>query len=150
MSFTESSTDAAPPPGSEAAEYPVILFDGVCNLCNAAVTFIIDRDPHAVFHFAPLQSRLGQRLTNQCQLGGEETIILVEGRRCTVRSTAALRIARRLSGAWPLLSVFLVVPAPLRDAAYRLVARNRYRWFGRRDACRLPTPDLRRRFLDTA
>lgn len=151
MQMTESSPDAAP----TEVEHPVVLFDGVCNLCNAAVTFIIDRDPEGVFRFAPLQSGLGQRLTRQCGLeaavtGDAETIVLVEGGRCTVRSTAALRIARRLGGAWPLLAVLLEVPVPLRDAAYRLIARNRYRWFGRRDACRLPTPDLRRRFLDTA
>ncbi len=152
MQMTESSTADATPPD---ADHPVILFDGVCNLCNAAIHFIIDRDPASVFRFAPLQSPLGRELTERCGLGGaqaegEETIILVEGGRCSARSTAALRIARRLSGAWPLLGGLLAVPAPLRDAAYRLVARHRYRLFGRRDACRLPTPDLQRRFLDTA
>ncbi len=126
----------------------IVLFDGVCNLCNAAVNFIIDRDPRAVFHFAPLQSDIGQALTRQWHLEHEDTIVLVEDGRCYVRSTAALRIARRLGGAWPLLSVLLAVPAPLRDAAYRFVARHRYRWFGTRDACRLPTPELRSRFLD--
>ncbi len=130
-----------------ASPHPVILFDGVCNLCNAAVNFIIDRDPEAVFRFAPLQSDVGQELTGRCRIGGANTIVLIENGRCSARSTAALRIARRLSGAWPLLGVLLAVPAPLRDAAYRAVARNRYRWFGKRDACRLPTPDLRSRFL---
>lgn len=131
--------------------HPVILFDGVCNLCNAAVNFIIDRDPESAFRFAPLQSDIGQALTEQCGIASDkiETMVLIEDGRCFVRSTAALRIARRLSGVWPMLSVLLVVPSPLRDAVYRVIARNRYRWFGQRDACRLPTPDLRSRFLET-
>ena len=133
-----------PPPG-----HPVVLFDGVCNLCNASVTFLIDRDSEALFRFAPLQSDVGQALVSRCELEGEDSIVLVEeDGRCYVRSEAALRIARRMDGAWPLLSAFLLLPRPLRDAAYRFIARNRYRWFGRQDACRLPTPDLRARFLD--
>jgi predicted DCC family thiol-disulfide oxidoreductase YuxK len=127
--------------------HPVVLFDGVCNLCNAAVTFIIDRDPNAAFRFAPLQSEVGQEVVRACGLEGEDTFVLVEHGRCFVRSTAALRIAGRLTGGWPLLRVLLAVPAPLRDAAYRFIARHRFDWFGRRDACRVPTPDLRRRFL---
>ncbi|MEM1041016.1 MAG: thiol-disulfide oxidoreductase DCC family protein [Bacteroidota bacterium] len=147
MQITEPLSDPAPVDDA----HPVVLFDGVCNLCNAAVNFIIDRDPEAVFRFAPLQSEVGQRLTARCGVGGGmETMVLVEGGRCAARSTAALRIARRLGGAWPVLSLLLAVPAPLRDAAYRLVARNRYRWFGQRDACRLPTPELQSRFLGTA
>lgn len=135
-----------PLPESDPAG-PIVLFDGVCNLCDAAVTFIIDRDADAVFRFTSLQSETGQRLTQQYGLENEDTVVLVEDGRCYVRSTAALRIARRLDGAWPLLTVLLVVPMPLRDAAYRFIARHRYRWFGTRDACRLPTPELRRRFL---
>lgn len=125
-----------------------MLFDGVCNLCNASVTFVIDRDARSVFRFAPLQSDVGRALVAECSLGGEDSIVLVEDGRCYVRSEAALRIARRLDGAWPILSALRIVPRPLRDAAYRVIARNRYRWFGRQDACRLPTPDLRARFLD--
>ena len=135
-----------PLPESDPAG-PVVLFDGVCNLCDAAVTFIIDRDADAVFRFASLQSETGQRLTQQYGLENEDTVVLVADGRCYVRSTAALRIARRLDGAWPLLAALLVVPASLRDAAYRFIARHRYRWFGTRDACRVPTPELRRRFL---
>jgi predicted DCC family thiol-disulfide oxidoreductase YuxK len=125
-----------------------VLFDGVCNLCNASVTFLIDRDAAAVFRFAPLQSDVGRALLVSCDLGDEDSIVLVEGGRCYVRSDAALRIARRLDGAWPLLGALLAVPKSVRDAAYRVVARNRYCWFGRQASCRLPTSDLRARFLD--
>lgn len=129
----------------------IILFDGVCNLCNASVLFVIDRDPQGRFSFAPLQGERGREL-----LAGHgrpadrlDTIMLLEDGRLYERSGAALRIARRLSGLWPLLTVFLVVPAPLRDAVYSFIARRRYRWFGRTDQCRIPTPDLRDRFLDS-
>ncbi len=135
------------PPSLPDTEHPVVLFDGVCNLCNAAVNFIIDHDHEAVFRFAPLQSETGRRLTGRCGLENEDTIILVENGRCHVRSAAALRIARRLGGAWTLLTILLAVPLPIRDAAYRFVARNRFRWFGKCDTCRMPTPDLKSRFL---
>ncbi len=125
-----------------------MLFDGVCNLCNASVNFLIDRDQEAVFRFAPLQSDVGRALVADCDLEGEDSIVLVEGGRCSIRSTAALRIAQRMDGAWPFLSALLIIPRPLRDFLYRSLAQNRYRWFGKQDACRMPTPDLRRRFLD--
>lgn len=129
--------------------HPVVLFDGVCNLCNSAVNFIIDRDPGAAFRFAPLQSEPGRTLTTRCSvdLAATDSLILVEGDRYYVRSTAALRIARRLTGAWPLCYGFILVPRPLRDWAYDWIARNRYRWFGKRETCRLPTPEDRARFL---
>lgn len=127
----------------------VLLFDGVCNLCNASVNFVIDRDPQAYFRFAALQSEAGRALLEGQHLHGDylDSIVLVEHGRVYTNSTAALRVARHLSGAWPLLAVFLVVPRPVRDLVYGWVARNRYRWFGRRDTCRLPTPELRVRFL---
>ena len=120
-----------------AAGGAVVLFDGVCNLCHASVLFVIDRDPRAHFAFAALQGE-------EAELG---SVLLVEGGRVYARSTAALRIARRLRGAWPLLSVLVVVPRPIRDAVYDWIARNRYRWFGRQEACRIPTPELRSRFV---
>ena len=128
---------------SSTSRNAVILFDGVCNLC-------IDRDPVGTFRFAPLQSDVGERLlANSGVSGGDlDTIVLVEDGEVFVRSTAALRIARRLSGPWPLLSVFLAVPRPLRDAVYDWVAVNRYDWFGKRDQCRVPTPALKDRFLE--
>src|SRR5690606_23038706 len=102
-----------PPPTS----HPVVLFDGVCNLCNASINFVIDRDAEAVFRFAPLQSDVGRALVAECGLVDEDSIVLVEDGRCYVRSDAALRIARRLDGAWRLLGVLRIVPRPLRDAA---------------------------------
>ncbi len=130
-------------------DHPVILFDGVCKFCNAGVNFVIDRDARKRLRFAPLQSEVGRDLVCRCGLQDKylETIVLVEGGRCYTRSTAALRITRFLRFPWPLLSVFVFLPAALRDAAYSLLARNRYRWFGKLDSCRLPTPELRERFL---
>jgi len=141
------------PPLSASAEArparPTVLFDGVCNLCNAAVLFVIDRDPAGYFRFAALQSDEGQRLLAEHGHRAPDlsSVLLVDGGRVYARSTAALRVARRLTGLWPLLYVFLAVPRPVRDAVYDWVARNRYRWFGRQDACRVPTPELRQRFL---
>ncbi|MFD2572588.1 thiol-disulfide oxidoreductase DCC family protein [Spirosoma soli] len=132
-----------------SSSQPLVLFDGVCNLCNSAVTFIIERDPKAQFRFASLQSDVGQdmlqrlgRSTNQF-----DSFVLWENGRFYERSTAALRIARQLSGVWPLLYGFIIVPKPIRDGVYRFVARNRYRWFGKRDACMMPTPALKARFI---
>ncbi|MCI0570397.1 MAG: thiol-disulfide oxidoreductase DCC family protein [Myxococcaceae bacterium] len=128
----------------------VVLFDGVCNLCNGAVNFIIDRDPEAHFHFASLQSPAGTALMEGHGLKVQEepeSIVLLEAGQLFVRSTAALRIARHLRGAWRLLYLLVLVPRPLRDAAYRFIARHRYRWFGRTEACRVPTPELKARFL---
>ena len=132
-------------------EHPIVLFDGVCNLCNASVTFIIDRDPTANFRFASLQSDYGKELLAGAGMPvGEEqpgSVVLVEGDRVYVRSTAALRIARQLTGPWTMLYAFMAIPSAWRDLAYRFIARNRYRWFGRREACRVPTTELRARFL---
>ena len=130
--------------------HPIVLFDGVCNLCNASVNFIIDRDPHDRFRFAALQSERGVALLAEhghTVSAEPDSIVLVEGGRIFERSTAALRIARHLRGAWKLLYGFMIVPRPLRDLVYRFIARHRYRWFGRTEACRVPTPELRARFL---
>jgi predicted DCC family thiol-disulfide oxidoreductase YuxK len=135
---------------TDVEDHAVVLFDGVCNLCNGAVNFIIDRDPDGYFRFAPLQSDVGGRLLADSEVSAADldTIVLVENGEILVRSAAALRIARHLSGLWPLLFTFVVVPRPLRDAVYDWIAANRYRWFGRRDQCRVPTPELTDRFLD--
>lgn len=128
---------------------PIVLFDGVCNLCNGSVQFLLKRDREALFRFASLQSETGQKL--QAELGMDpqalDSVILVEGDRWYKESDAALRIARSLPGAWKLLTAFRIVPRPIRDAVYRLIARNRYRWFGKTETCWLPTPELRGRFL---
>src|ERR1017187_4059456 len=125
---------------------PVVLFDGVCNLCNGAVRFILARDPAARFRFASLQSDAARRLLGDS--APSETIVLLEAGKTCTKSTAALRIARGLRLPWPLLYAFIAVPRPLRDLVYDWVARHRYRWFGKRDTCMLPTPELRERFME--
>lgn len=129
----------------------IVLFDGVCNFCNASVQFIIDRDPTQRFRFAPLQSDVAKDLLRAHgvtpPVGDPDTIILVDGDRIHMRSGAALRIARQLAGAWKLLAIFLVVPWFLRDLGYLIIAKNRYRFFGKSDTCRIPTPEFRARFL---
>jgi predicted DCC family thiol-disulfide oxidoreductase YuxK len=126
----------------------VVLFDGVCNLCNGAVQFIISHDPEARFHFAPLESDISRRLLDGRTKGTlPDSVVLIEDGQVYTRSTAALRIVRRLKFPWPLLSAFLIVPRPLRDMVYDAIARHRYKWFGKRDVCMMPTPELRSRFL---
>jgi predicted DCC family thiol-disulfide oxidoreductase YuxK len=124
----------------------VVLFDGVCNLCNGAVRFILARDPAGRFRFASLQSEAARRLLRDD--GRAETIVLLEAGKTYTKSTAALRIARGLRFPWPLLYAFVAVPRPLRDLVYDWVARHRYRWFGKRETCLLPTPEVRGRFVE--
>lgn len=128
---------------------PIVLFDGVCNLCNGAVNFIMDRDRQQQFRFASLQSSAGERLLAEHDLPPEylRSLVLVEGARVSTKSTAALRIARRLDGRWPLCYVFIVFPAAVRNFLYDIVARNRYRLFGQSESCRYPTEAERARFL---
>ncbi|MBS1613432.1 MAG: thiol-disulfide oxidoreductase DCC family protein [Bacteroidetes bacterium] len=128
----------------------VVLFDGVCNLCNGAVNWLIDHDPKNVLKFASLQSNYGQQIVAKHKLQGEylNTILLVEDDKVYERSTAVLRALKHIGG-WPaLLYVFIVVPVFIRNAVYNFVARNRYKWFGKMDACRIPTPELKAKFLD--
>ena len=127
---------------------PLVLFDGVCNLCNGTVNFIIARDPNARFRFSSLQSAAARDVLENHRLESNlDTIVLVEHGQVYTRSTAALRIVKQLSGLWPLLGLFLVVPSVLRDAVYVFVAKNRYRWFGKSESCSVPTPELAARFL---
>lgn len=131
------------------APHPVVLFDGVCNLCNGSVQFILKRDPQGRFRFASLQSEAGRSLMAKHRLDPDvlSSVVLLEDGRVWQESSAALRIARHLPGGWKLLRVFAVIPRPIRDAVYRWIARNRYRWFGKTETCWLPTPELRGRFL---
>jgi predicted DCC family thiol-disulfide oxidoreductase YuxK len=126
----------------------VLLFDGVCTLCNGFVQFVIERDPAARFQFAALQSDAAVRLLGVAPPPLPDSLVLIEDGRLFTRSTAALRVARGLRFPWPLAYVFVAVPRPVRDWVYDAVARNRYRWFGRRDVCMVPTPELRSRFLN--
>lgn len=131
------------------SEHPVLLFDGVCNLCNSSVQFIIERDPRAHFRFASLQSEEGQALLNRFEDRPADlsSVVLVQDGQLYSRSDAALRVARQLGRGWPLLYALIVVPRPIRDAVYNWIARNRYRWFGKKEACMIPSPDLKSRFL---
>jgi predicted DCC family thiol-disulfide oxidoreductase YuxK len=130
-------------------DHKIILFDGVCNLCNGAVNFVIERDKKKVFKFAALQSEIGQELTSKFNIDTlkVDSIILIDGEKHYEKSTAALRIARELSGAYPLLYGFMVLPGFLRNAVYDYIARNRYKWFGKKESCMIPTPELKSRFL---
>jgi predicted DCC family thiol-disulfide oxidoreductase YuxK len=132
------------------AGYPVILFDGVCNLCTGSVRFVIARDSRKQFRFASLQSPVAEQLLGAQGRDGDrlESVVLVVGERTYRKSTAALLIARRLDGLWPLLAALLVIPRPLRDAVYGWIGRRRYRLFGKRDVCWQPQPELAERFLD--
>lgn len=129
----------------------VILFDGVCNFCNGAVNFIIARDRQGYFKFAPLQSEVGEKLLAENGINKIETdsVVLIEDGKVYTYSTAALKIARKLSGAWSWFYGFIVVPSFVRDVFYKLFAKYRYKMFGKKDACMLPTPEIRARFLAT-
>ena len=131
---------------------PVLFFDGVCNLCSASVQFIIEHERAPTIRFASLQSALAQRVlpplgVNPAAL---ESLVFVEDGKASTRSTAAMRIARHFRAPWSYARVFAAVPAFLRDAIYLLIAKNRYRLFGQKDSCWMPTPELKQRFLDTA
>lgn len=126
----------------------IVMYDGECNLCAAIVQFTIRRDRRGRIRYAALQSETGQRLLREHGLAAEatDTFVFLEDGRAFVRSTAALRLARRLSGAWPLLAGLLAIPRQLRDPVYSFVARNRYKWFGRNEQCMLMKPEYRERF----
>lgn len=133
---------------SELPEH-LLLFDGVCNLCNGLVGFIIRHDGRKRFHFAPLQSVAGQNVLQRHDLVTSDFHTLVYFRKGVLltRSTAALNVARDLGGTWMIAYTFILVPRFLRDAVYDLISRRRFRWFGKRDSCMVPTPELRSRFL---
>lgn len=129
---------------------PVVLFDGVCNLCNGSVQFIIKRDKAGKFLFAALQSQYGQAQLDQLGISSTslQSIVLIKGDQFYQRSNAVLEIAKMLGGLWSLLYVFKIVPAFVRDWIYIGIANNRYKWFGRQDQCMIPAPALKARFLD--
>ena len=132
-----------------APAHPIVLFDGVCHFCTASVQFIIKRDPSGQFQFASQQSNAGRALLAKAGLPETmDTFVLVESDHTYTRSTAALKVAAKLSGAWWLCGIFWIVPRFVRDACYSVVARNRYRWFGKHESCWVPTPEIRARFLD--
>lgn len=129
--------------------HPILFFDGVCNLCNSSVDWVMRRDRKHVFRFASLQGETAAQLVPEyANEAGLSTVVLVDEAGRHVRSTAAFRVLKRLGGIYGALgTVGLAIPRPLRDWGYRVIAANRYRWFGQKDTCRLPTPEERSRFL---
>lgn len=134
---------------SQKQQHKVILFDGVCNLCNGAVTFIIKRDPKDRFRFAALQEDIGQSLVAEYGIDTSkvDSIVLIDDGKVYVKSSAALRIARYMSSAYPLLYGFMIIPNFIRNWVYDFIARNRYKWYGKKESCMIPTPELKAKFL---
>ncbi|MBL7856909.1 MAG: thiol-disulfide oxidoreductase DCC family protein [Cyclobacteriaceae bacterium] len=132
------------------SEESILFFDGVCNLCNGAVQFIIKRDSHQRFKFASLQSAFGQQHLKQAGLSTTklDTFILFQNNKLYTRSDAALEVARNLNNLWPLLYVFRIIPRFIRDFLYLTIAKNRYRLFGRTDHCMAPSPETKSRFIE--
>lgn len=130
-------------------EHPVILFDGVCNFCNKTINFIIKQDKNKIFKFAPLQSEAGVHLLEKFPLQKEDldTFILVENGKAYSKSTGALKLLNRLPY-WKWTKILWAVPTFLRNSIYNFIAKNRYKWFGKKEACMVPTPDVKMRFLD--
>lgn len=130
-------------------QQPVILFDGICNFCNGIVKFILRRNKKTDIHFAALQSEAGHKLLEKYKLpvNEMETIVFIENDKAYTQSTAALRICRHLRGLWPLCYGFVIVPKFIRDGIYKWIAKNRYKWFGVREECMIPTPEMKTRFL---
>lgn len=128
----------------------IVIFDGICNFCNSSVNFIIARDPEGKFSFAPMQGEAAKMLMKQHGIDNPDldTFLLIKNGKLYQRTDAALEIAKDLTGYWKYCRVFLILPAPLRDIFYRLLAKNRYRIFGKREVCMVPTPDVRERFLN--
>ena len=131
------------------SDHPIVLFDGVCNLCNGIVKFVIKRDEKGKLRFASLQSDTGKELMRKHGLDENQldTFVFVEHGKAHIKSTAGLKLAKNLNGLWPMLYVFIIIPKFLRDAVYSFIAGNRYRWFGKQEACMIPTPEIRARFL---
>ncbi len=127
----------------------IILFDGVCNLCNSGINYIIDHDKNNRFKFASLQSDAGQSFLKKSGLNDKDfdSVILIEGEKFYTKSSAVLRIADEFGPLWKLFYVFIVIPAPVRNFFYDIIARHRYKWFGKKDSCRVPTPELKEKFL---
>jgi len=128
----------------------IILFDGVCNLCNSSINYVIERDKKDVFRFVSLQSELGKTIQEYIGLENKnlDTIILyIPGKAYYIKSTAALHIMKEFSGFWILMQFFTIIPSIIRDVIYNFIAKNRYKWYGKQETCRVPTPELTAKFL---
>ena len=131
------------------ADHPIIIFDGVCSLCEFSVRFIVKNDRQARFRFVSAQSERGKDLQRSCGVDTlkDGTVILLEHDQVHIKSDAALHIAKNLDGAWRLLYILRFIPKPVREYFYAIISKNRYRWFGKRDECLLPDENLKERFL---
>lgn len=129
----------------------LILFDGVCNFCNSSINFIIKKDKKNIFRFAPLQSNTGKNLLEQHQLKDKniDSIIYIKNGKAYKKSTAVLQIVKKLGGFYFLFYTFIIIPPFIRDLFYDIIARNRYRWFGKREACMIPTAEVKSKFIDS-
>jgi predicted DCC family thiol-disulfide oxidoreductase YuxK len=134
---------------AKVSEHAMLLFDGECNLCNHAVQFVIPRDPRDRYRFAALQSEYGRQILERYELSSAaiNTVILIQNGKLYTKSTAALKLVRHLNRLWPTLYLLIIIPRFLRDPIYDWIARNRYKWFGRREFCMMPTPEMKSRFL---
>lgn len=130
-------------------EHPVILFDGVCNFCNGAINFVLKQDKKGVFRFAPLQSKAGEDLAAQYGLQANDlsSFVLIDDNKVYRKSSAALRVMKKLPWYWSEVQILRIVPLFLRNAIYDFIAENRYKWFGKKESCMVPTPEQRSRFL---
>ena len=128
----------------------IILFDGVCNFCNSAVNFVIKRDKNNLIQFSPLQTEIAHELLARHKLPTEDmkSFIFIEEGKSYTQSTAALKVCKYLTGLWPLLYSFIIIPHFIRDGIYKWIAKNRYKWFGQKNECMIPTPELQRKFLN--
>jgi predicted DCC family thiol-disulfide oxidoreductase YuxK len=131
------------------ANKSIVLFDGVCNFCDSSINRIIRHDKKDKFLFAPLQSEIGKKLAEQYSINTEkiDSIILIENNNAYTKSSAILRISRHLNRLYPLMFGFMIIPAFIRNAVYDLIARNRYKWFGKKDTCMIPTAEVRSKFI---
>lgn len=130
-------------------EHAIVLFDGDCNFCDSSVQFIINHDPAGYYQFASLQSEIGSQLREEHQIPDDvDSLVLIQDGQAYVKSEGALKISRHLTGLWKLAYHLKPLPRPVRDAAYDVIANNRYKVFGKLDSCMLPPPHIRKRFLD--
>ena len=131
------------------SDHPVILFDGVCNFCNSAINFVLKQDKKGIFRFAPLQSEAGQKLLQQYNLSTQEfdSFVLIDKGKVYKKSTASLQVMNKLPWYWKEVQLFRIIPTIFRDAIYDFIAKRRYKWFGKKDQCMIPTPEIRSRFL---
>jgi predicted DCC family thiol-disulfide oxidoreductase YuxK len=131
-------------------EHPVILFDGVCNFCDGAINFVLKQDRKDIFRFAPLQSEAGQKILHQYKLPVKdfESFVLIDDEKVFKKSAASLKVMNKLPWYWKAFQIFCIIPGFIRNAVYDFIARNRYKWFGKKEVCMIPTPEMRSRFLD--